>query len=403
MIKILLSQRICVGVFRKLILALYLLFAATPLLGHEIPERVQVKLLIHEDGQVLNLFIRVPLEAMRDVDFSLRGPGYLNFSESLPLIRDAVNLWVLEEIDVFQGALQLSPIKKERVRISLPSSKAFDNYVAAMAHFESLPLSDDVVLYWRQAYVDVQITYSLLSEDALFSIKPGYSGLGQRTVSALKFTGRDGAEYQYDFIGDPGLLNLNPGWSQVIKRFISRGFLHILGGLDHLLFLVALIAPVRKLRPLIYVVTAFTLGHSLTLAFAVLGFNPDYLWFPTSVELLIALTILILAVDNVFMRERNRRWVFGFLFGLVHGLGFSFALSQSLQYSGNHLIAALLGFNLGVEFGQLLVLLVVLPLFMFLRRLVVREQLILIVVSVFIAHTSLHWIQERWQILTAYF
>jgi hypothetical protein len=251
--------------------------------------------------------------------------------------------------------------------------------------------------------VDVQVTYLLADDDPSFGVELQLSGLGLRTVSALNFIARDGTGYRYDFVGDPGLLNLNPDWLQVINRFVGRGFLHILDGLDHLLFLVALIAPVRKVRPLIYVVTAFTLGHSLTLASAVLGFIPDFLWFPVSVELLVALTILILAVDNVFMRERKRRWVFGFLFGLIHGLAFSFVLSQSLQYSGNHLVVGLLGFNLGVEFGQLLVLAIVLPLFVLLRRLIQREGLMLGLVSLYIGHTSLHWIQDRWEILSGYF
>jgi hypothetical protein len=401
--KIGLSQNKSVGMLARLMLVWFLLLSANPLLGHEIPERVQVKLLIQEDGQVLNLLVRLPLEAMRDVDFSLRGPGYLNFNESMPLIRDAVNLWVLDEIELYQGDTRLTSTGKEGVRISLPSSKAFNSYDEALAHFTSPPLSDDVVLFWRQAYVDVQVTYLLADNDPSFSIKPQLSGLGLRTISALNFIARDGTGYRYDFVGDPGLLNLNPDWLQVINRFVSRGFLHILDGLDHLLFLVALIAPVRKVRPLIYVVTAFTLGHSLTLASAVLGFIPDFLWFPVSVELLVALTILILAVDNVFMRERKRRWVFGFLFGLIHGLAFSFALSQSLQYSGNHLVVGLLGFNLGVEFGQLLVLAIVLPLFVLLRRLIQREGLMLGLVSLYIGHTSLHWIQDRWEILSGYF
>jgi hypothetical protein len=222
-------------------------------------------------------------------------------------------------------------------------------------------------------------------------------------VSSIKYKNRDAVEYRYDFTGDPGLLALNPGWWQVLTRFIKRGFLHILSGLDHLLFLVALVAPTRKAASLIAVVTAFTMGHSLTLASAVLGFTPDYLWFPVAVEMLIALSILFLAVDNIFLGERKLRWVFGLLFGLVHGFGFSFALSQSLQYSGEHLATGLLGFNLGVEFGQFLVLILVLPTLVMLRRYVKKEQLIMITISLFIAHTSLHWLQARWEILSAYF
>jgi hypothetical protein len=398
-----LSQNKSVGKLASIILVLSFLLIAFPLSGHEIPERVQVKMLIHEDGQTLKLFVRLPLEAMRDVDFSLRGPGYLNFTESMPLIRDAVNLWVLDEIKLYQGDTRLTSTEKEEVKISLPSNMAFNSYDEVLPHFSSPPLSDDIDLFWRQANVDVLVTYPLEGDDQSFSMEPRLSGLGLRTVSAVTFTPRDGSRYQYDFDGDPGLLNLNPDWLQVINRFVGRGFLHILSGLDHLLFLVALIAPITKVRPLIYVITAFTLGHSLTLAIAVLGYIPDSLWFPVSIELLVALTILFLAIDNIFMREKKIRWAYGLLFGLIHGLAFSFALSQSLQYSGNHLVVGLLGFNLGVEFGQLLVLAIVLPLFVLLRRLIQRERLMLGLVSLYISHTSLHWIQDRWEILSGYF
>jgi hypothetical protein len=314
-----------------------------------------------------------------------------------------VNLWVLDEIKLYQGDTRLTSTEKEGVKISLPSNMAFNSYDDVLSHFSSPPLSDDIDLFWRQANVDVQVTYLLAGDDQSFSIETRLSGLGLRTVSAVMFTTRDDSRYQYDFIGDPGLLNLNPDWLQVINQFVGRGFLHILNGLDHLLFLVALIAPVTKVRPLIVVVTAFTLGHSLTLAVAVLGYIPDSLWFPVSIELLVALTILFLAIDNIFVGEKKRRWVYGLLFGLIHGLAFSFALSQSLQYSGNHLVVGLLGFNLGVEFGQLLVLAIILPVFVLLRRLIQRERLMLGLVSLTIAHTSLHWIQDRWEILAGYF
>jgi HupE / UreJ protein len=401
--KVLFSRRKCVSPAGRILMACLLTFTLTPANGHEIPERVQVRLLAHEDGQALTLLIRVPLEAMRDIDFSLRGPGYLNFSASLPMIRDAVNLWLLDEIEIYQGDVRLAAGEGQIVRISMPSDRSFDSYEEAIAYLQTPPVSDDVALYWRQAYVDVQLGYPLKSNDASFSIRASLSGLGQRTSTLMNFTGRDGAEYQYDYTGDSGLLLLNPDWFQVIGRFISRGFLHIPTGLDHLLFLLVLVAPVRKMLPLIYVVTAFTLGHSLTLASAVWGFIPDYLWFPASVELLISITILTLAVDNVLAREKNRRWLFGFLFGLIHGLGFSFALSESLQYSGSHLAIALLGFNLGVEFGQLAALLVILSAFLLLRRIVPRERLLMGIISLFVAHTSLHWFQERLEILSAYF
>jgi hypothetical protein len=112
---------------------------------------------------------------------------------------------------------------------------------------------------------------------------------------------------------------------------------------------------------------------------------------------------LVLAIDNLITKEPRGRWIFGLFFGLVHGFGFSFGLSQSLQYSGSHLWAGLFGFNLGVELGQLVIILLALPLVIFIQRQLKRERLILMIISLVIAHTGLHWTVDRWQLLSAYF
>src|SRR5262249_53832911 len=145
------------------------------------------------------------------------------------------------------------------------------------------------------------------------------------------------------------------------------GFWHILDGTDHLLFLACLVIPFRRLRPLVIIVTAFTVGHSISLIASAFGFVPDALWFPPLVETLIAVTIIYMGLENVVhaatgnVGDVGRRWIIAFAFGIVHGFGFSFALSESLQFAGDHLLTALFGFNLGVEIGQLAVLAVLIP------------------------------------------
>src|SRR5581483_11212634 len=135
----------------------------------------------------------------------------------------------------------------------------------------------------------------------------------------------------------------------------------ILGGADHLLFLLCLVIPLRRLRPLVAVVTAFTLAHSTTLIASAYDFAPAALWFPPLIETLIAISILYMAFENIVGTRVERRWVMAFGFGLVHGFGFSFALRQTMQFAGSHLLASLLAFNVGVELGQLLVLALLVP------------------------------------------
>ena len=103
-----------------------------------------------------------------------------------------------------------------------------------------------------------------------------------------------------------------------------------------------------------------------------------------------------MALENIVgAGTGGRRWMMAFGFGLVHGFGFSFALRQTLQFAGSHLLASLLSFNIGVELGQLLVLLLLIPLLDALFRFVVAERMGTIILSALVAHTGWHWMIDR--------
>jgi hypothetical protein len=147
--------------------------------------------------------------------------------------------------------------------------------------------------------------------------------------------------------------------------FFRLGVEHILTGYDHLLFLAALLLPGGRLLTLLKIITAFTLAHSITLALAVLGIVtiPDRL-----VECVIAASIVWVALENALLSHApSRRWLVSFLFGLVHGFGFASTLTV-LDLPPRNLALALLGFNLGVEAGQALVVALLLPLLIWMRR-----------------------------------
>ena len=147
--------------------------------------------------------------------------------------------------------------------------------------------------------------------------------------------------------------------------FFLLGIEHILSGYDHLLFLLGLILRGGRMLSLLKIVTAFTVAHSVTLALAVLDVVvlPDRL-----VEAVIALSIALVAAENLSPRPAvPRRWVVSFLFGLVHGFGFSSALRE-LGLPRQGLALSLLGFNLGVEVGQALIVGLALPALVMLRR-----------------------------------
>jgi hypothetical protein len=138
-------------------------------------------------------------------------------------------------------------------------------------------------------------------------------------------------------------------------------------------------------------------AHSFTLIASAYGLGPDALWFPPLIETLIAMSIVYMALENIVgAGSVGRRWIVTFAFGLVHGFGFSFALRQTLQFAGSHLLTSLVSFNLGVELGQLLVLAICIPLLGLLFRYVVAERMGTIILSALVAHTAWHWMIDRW-------
>jgi hypothetical protein len=167
------------------------------------------------------------------------------------------------------------------------------------------------------------------------------------------------------------------------------------------LFLFCLVVPFRRLRSLVAVVTAFTAAHSITLIASAYGYAPDALWFPPLIETLIAASIVYMALENIASADAafRSRWMIAFGFGLVHGFGFSFALRQTLQFAGSYLLTSLLSFNIGVELGQLLVLILLVPLLGVLFTYIVAERIGIVIVSALIAHTAWHWMTERWSVL----
>lgn len=370
--------------------------------GHEIPTDVVVQTMLKPGPQGLDFLVRVPLEAMRDVNFPQSGPGYLVISEADETIRDAAVIWIGREVRLFENDEHLDEWEIVAARLSLPSDRSFDHYEQALASFEEAPLPDETGLFRDQALLDVHIRYRIREEASEFSIDPRFVRLGLRTTTVVRFLPASGAERVFEFTGDPGLVRLDPRWHHAFFRFVKTGMEHILDGVDHLLFVICLLIPFRRIRPLVAIVTSFTVAHSITLFASAFGLVPDALWFPPLIETLIAASIVYMAFENIVGSHWQRRWVIAFGFGLVHGFGFSFALSETLQFAGSHLLTSLLAFNLGVEIGQLLVIVVAVPILNWLFRNAISERMGTIILSAILAHSGWHWLSSRASDLTAY-
>jgi hypothetical protein len=363
--------------------------------AHDIPTDVRVSAFVKPDGQRLSLLIRVPLKAMREVDYPRRGAGLLDLARADAALRNAATLWIADNIELYETDRRLTHPRIVDARVSLESDKSFASHEQALAHVTGPRLPNNMELYWEQGLLDVLLDYPIGSDLSDFSIRPRLERLGLRTNVVVRFLPPAGVVRAFDLHGDPGLVRLAPRWHQAAWRFVESGFLHILEGTDHLLFLLCLVIPFRRLGQLVLIVTSFTVAHSITLIASAYDLGPDALWFPPLIETLIAISILYMAIENVLGTNLVRRWMITFGFGLVHGFAFSFALRETLQFAGSHLLTSLLSFNLGVELGQLLVLVVLVPVLENLFRFVVAERIGTIILSVLVGHTAWHWMTER--------
>ena len=238
----------------------------------------------------------------------------------------------------------------------------------------------------------------------LFDVDPSHRGLvqwvapGVDTAQALVF-GTESAEQ---------VLALQPGgiW-QTLKQYIRDGIIHIWAGYDHILFLLALLLPAVLIRQdgkwqpaprlggafkeVVKVVTAFTLAHSITLSLASL----QIISLPSRlVESLIAASVIFAALNNLRGTVEGRRWVMAFVFGLVHGFGFASVLAD-LGLPQGALVLALIGFNAGVEIGQLSIVAVFLPLAFWLRGTRFYRVGVLIGGSLLVALLASWWLAQR--------
>ncbi len=235
-----------------------------------------------------------------------------------------------------------------------------------------------------------------------FDIDPQHKGLLRLqyagTTSSAIFT-PDKAAQEFT-LGRPDQL-------QQFLDFCGEGIWHIWIGFDHILFLLALLLPAVLYREnkqwnavsafapafwsVLKIVTAFTIAHSITLSLATLGVVslPSRL-----VESTIAASVVIAAMNNVFPLFSERRWAMAFLFGLIHGFGFASVLSD-LGLPQDALLLTLIGFNVGVEVGQLAIVAVFLPIAFVLRRGLFYRKVVLIGGSLLIAILALAWFIER--------
>jgi HupE/UreJ protein len=371
--------------FARLALALTLLAGAAGASAHK-PSDSYLSVAVPAQGSVLSGQWDI---ALRDLDFALgldaNHDGAITWGE-LKAARSRI-------VDYAFGRLELEGIGRgDRGRCALQLTELLvDEHVDG--HYAVLRFSADCPV----RPVELSARYGLL-----FDVDPTHRGL-------LRVSG-NGYEQAEVLSRDAPRVSLDlaaPGRWQAFDDFVGEGIWHILKGYDHILFLLTLLFPavVRRgaagwearaslreaLLDVLKVVTAFTLAHSLTLSLAVLGL----VHLPARlVESAIAATVLLGALNNLRPLILGRRWAVAFAFGLVHGFGFASVLAD-LGLHGASLVLSLVGFNCGVELGQLAIVALVLPASFLLRHTLLYRRAFMPAGAVGIALLAAWWLVAR--------
>jgi hypothetical protein len=343
-----------------------------------------------------DFMVRVPLDLLLGVPFPLAGDHY-NIPASRPAVETALKA-LASALELWEDNVRLVP-SNAAGQLAPLSDRSFEDYDRAVAQVAE-PLAPDTVIAFQLGYLDAHFVYPISSPKSVFSIETRLGAeLGDYIKLAIRFIPLGEASRAMMITGASGRVALDPPWYQASVGFVRLGIEHILSGIDHLLFLLCLIIPFRRITALIPIITAFTVGHSVTLIGTAYNLAPIGAWFPPFIEAAIAASIFYMAIENIIGANVNQRWIITGLFGLVHGFGFADVLKEQLQFAGSNLLVSLLSFNVGIEIGQLAVLCVFVPALALLFRGRMAGRMGIIVLSAIIANIAWQWMVQRGEAL----
>jgi hypothetical protein len=159
--------------------------------AHDIPADVTVQALVKPEGQRLQVLVRAPLQAMRDMDYpkprDTTNTDLLDLARGEATLRDAATLWISDYLDLYENGDVLPAPRVVSVRAALQSDKSFASYDEAIAHLTSPGLPVETEFFWSQGLLDVLFEYPIHSDQSRFSIRPRLARLGIRTLTVLRF------------------------------------------------------------------------------------------------------------------------------------------------------------------------------------------------------------------------
>lgn len=307
-----------------------------------------------DSGEVDMLLAISPDDVTDHLQLDPNGDGWVDQSE-LPYLQPAIGSYFRENLAVTNNGEACAPIHQD--------------FVDTGRRMASL-------LYRKTVQCDPPLGDVEVTNQVMYDSRGGYTHYGQIQL------GKDIHTTVFDFdtpsytlsVGADGTATAEQSFWDVFVDYIWQGVLHIVLGLDHVLFVLCLLLAARRFRPLLAVITSFTLAHSITLAMSAL----EMLTLPPEVvEPLIALSIAWVAVELLLEKKSSddeeetgpplHLYALTFAFGLLHGFGFSYVLRDEVGLPTDALVPALLSFNVGVELGQIAIVAAAFPLVAWVR------------------------------------
>lgn len=378
---------------------------SAPAIAHDLPDELEITVLLEPaDGRIAAAY-RVPLALLESIGLPKHGPGYLD----LPLLDEPLERAaraLVDEIAVFADGQELVP-DQVATRVSLPSEDAFGAMASARGHVLGPPLPPSTNVFWNQGYFDAYAEYPLATARPSFAldirVAPGLASLLRLDVW---FFPAEGEAVDYHVHGGHGWLELDPGRLWVVGSFLRGGADHLFTRVDQLLFLLCLLLAFRAWKQPLRgapVLAGYAGGFSLALFAAAGGLVTTGPWVLPLAEVVVALAITYVALENIvvaWVGPRDPagppwRWALAAGFGLAFGLRFAAAVEADLQFAGAYPGLAILAFDLGLILGHGALLLVAVPLLGAVLATRRSHRVGCILASALLAHTGWHWLLER--------
>jgi hypothetical protein len=363
-----------------------------------LPETVDVKAFARLTHGQLELLVRVPLAAVKDVQFPVRGDaGYLDLAAVRSMLPGAARYWIANRFQLRDAGAALASPDVIATRVSITADRSFDSYDEALARFRAPELPADENVFWDQVWFDIQFVYHVPSDRPVLTLDPKVAELGVHVSTDLTYVDADGGVRAWSFEGDPGAIYLAPRWRDAAAQFLARGARFALGRADLLLFVFCLALPFRSYRRLLPAIATFAGSLVLALLASAVGFAPNTLWFHPLIETLAAIAILLTACSNIAGSVTpRRRALLALGAGAVFGFVCASRLEATIAFGGAHPAASRLAFGAGTLLATAGAVALLVPALTLLFSRARAERIERIIVSALAADTAWNWLGDRW-------